>query len=79
MNNDQFTEESAFSRNIWKKKENISFFDRDTVIWSNDKNDNKKVEWFVGTTREICFFIPTDFYWYEEEAQGFLKIVPGTR
>jgi len=51
------------SRNMSKNKENISFFDGDTVVWSDDMNDNKKVERFVGTTRGIHFIIPTDFYW----------------
>jgi len=55
------------SRNISKKEENISFFDGDTVVWSDDMNDNKKVERFVGMTREIRFFIPMDFYWGEGE------------
>jgi len=68
-NNDQSTEESISSRIISKKEENISLFEGDTVVWSDDMNDNKKVERFVGTTREIRFLIPTDFYWRRRRAQ----------
>jgi len=50
---------------------NISFFDRDTVVWSDDMNDNKKVEQFVGTTREIRFLIPTDWGEGEEPNEFF--------